>query len=437
MQLRRLLSPLTAGRITVSRLSDLSKVNKVDVEKTPITSKLWSLRKQRDTPASVVTEPGAPLVSEKPPLKTYITYNFSTDIHMRDIYIDYTGQILTGKLLEDLDSMAGNIAFTHCLTVDGNHNQALGLVTASVDKIVQEVSNVEATEDYALIGQVIWTGRSSLDVIVELHKMKSDSGIIDDPSSIVLLEPNSSTRVLSSLFTYVARDKTNNKAFPINKLMCSSKLEQDIYSRRESIALARKASTGSNVHNPDLSKDAIALLERGRALIDMPAIAERDKVLISSTALENCFITHPQHTNTGNKVFGGLLMHKAYDLAHATAYTFMGCYPKFKEVEEISFKRPVDIGDLIRLKSRVVYSEDDRRNNNSPSVGTNPIIQVEVTCQVVKPEKTVSTVSNTFDFVFTCDLEKSNSIMSILPTTAEEYKVYQAAKTARKVNIQE
>lgn len=432
MKLQRLLA---SKRSLIRGLGDLSKVNKVDVEKTPITSKLWSMRKQRDTSgsaAATVTPVAASPITEKPPLKTYITYNFSSDIHMRDIYIDYTGQILTGKLLEDLDSMAGNIAFTHCLNEDGKHNQSLGLVTASVDKIVQEVSNVEATEDYSLIGQVVWTGRSSLDVVVELHKMNSNSSIISDPSSIVLLEPNSTTRVLSSLFTYVARDKSNNKAFPINKLLCSSKLEQDIYNHRESIALARKSGSNVAASNTDIGKDAIALLERGRALIDMPAIAERDKVLMSSTALENCFITHPQHTNTGNKVFGGLLMHKAYDLAHATAYTFMGCYPKFKEVEEISFKKPVDIGDLIRLKSRVVYSEDDRCNNNSPSVGTNPIIQVEVTCQIVKPEKTISVISNTFDFVFTCDLDKSSSIMSILPTTTEEYKVYQAAKTARK-----
>ena len=44
----------------------------------------------------------------------------------------------------------------------------------------------------------------------------------------------------------------------------------------------------------------------------------------------------------------------------------------------------------------------------------------------------IGIISNTFDFVFTCDLDKSSSIMSILPTTTEEYKVYQAAKTARK-----
>jgi acyl-coenzyme A thioesterase 9 len=92
-------------------------------------------------------------------------------------------------------------------------------------------------------------------------------------------------------------------------------------------------------------------------------------------------------------VFGGFLMHRAYDLALATCYTFagallsycknividskllvfVGAYPRFQEVGEITFKKPVDIGDLVRLKSRVVYTSDDP---------VSPVAHVEITCQV-------------------------------------------------------
>lgn len=37
-------------------------------------------------------------------------------------------------------------------------------------------------------------------------------------------------------------------------------------------------------------------------------------------------------------------MNKAFELAYATCYTFAGIHPIFKEVDEISFKKPVDIG---------------------------------------------------------------------------------------------
>jgi hypothetical protein len=38
--------------------------------------------------------------------------------------------------------------------------------------------------------------------------------------------------------------------------------------------------------------------------------------------------------------------HRAYDLALATSYTFAGGFPAFKEVGEIKFKQPVDIGGM-------------------------------------------------------------------------------------------
>ncbi len=71
-------------------------------------------------------------------------------------------------------------------------------------------------------------------------------------------------------------------------------------------------------------------------------------------------------------------MHRAYDLAVATCYTFAGCHPVFKEVDQIAFRKPVDIGDLLRLKSRVLYTSDDP---------VRPFVVVEVNVQVVRPER--------------------------------------------------
>ena len=53
---------------------------------------------------------------------------------------------------------------------------------------------------------------------------------------------------------------------------------------------------------------------------------------MSSTRLQNAFVCQPQKVNTSGKVFGGYLMHKAYDLAAATGYLFAGAMPIFKEV---------------------------------------------------------------------------------------------------------
>ncbi|CAN0533683.1 unnamed protein product, partial [Ectocarpus sp. 8 AP-2014] len=62
-----------------------------------------------------------------------------------------------GRILEDLDALAGNIAFKHC-SEDPSFPL---LVTASVDRIVLR-RHPELDCDITLMGRVVWTGRSSM-----------------------------------------------------------------------------------------------------------------------------------------------------------------------------------------------------------------------------------------------------------------------------------
>ena len=48
---------------------------------------------------------------------------------------------------------------------------------------------------------------------------------------------------------------------------------------------------------------------------------------------------------------------RAYELAFATAYMFAGQRPTFKEVDEVTFMRPVDVGDLLKFRSCVIHTE--------------------------------------------------------------------------------
>ncbi len=50
------------------------------------------------------------------------------------------------------------------------------------------------------------------------------------------------------------------------------------------------------------------LLRESRTLLDLPALAASDAVPISSSHLENTFITQPQQQNMHGRVFGGFLM---------------------------------------------------------------------------------------------------------------------------------
>ena len=42
-----------------------------------------------------------------------IIYDFTTNSTLKNLYIDASGNVSIGKLFEDLDALAGNIAYTH------------------------------------------------------------------------------------------------------------------------------------------------------------------------------------------------------------------------------------------------------------------------------------------------------------------------------------
>lgn len=200
----------------------------------------------------------------------------------------------------------------------------------------------------------------------------------------------------------------------INKLVPSSPYEQAVFEIRHRKLQQRKKQTSMKKSKQSFVENDVltALVERGSALMDMPALAHSNAVLMSQTTLENCFICQPQNVNMAGSVFGGFLMHRAYDIAAAAGYTFAGAPPHFLECDRIQFLKYVEIGDLIRLKARVTYSSDDP---------VKPTVHVEVTCQVMKPEKAVSYISNTFHFIYGFD--SNITLRRVVPSNFEEARL--------------
>ena len=86
-------------------------------------------------------------------------------------------------------------------------------------------------------------------------------------------------------------------------------------------------------------------------------------------------------------------------LAQANAYLFSGLHSTLTMVDKITFRRPVEISDLIRLRSRCTYCSNELPRR----------MVVQVTVDVVHPERGESFQSNNFTFVFTCSDDGSSS----------------------------
>lgn len=375
----------------------------------PVTYALWETRSkifERLLDPPLDAPPQSELLTRTPAHgRTTVLYNFSSDYILREQYRDAWNEVRIGKLLEDLDALAGTISVKHC-SDDDSTTRPLLIVTASVDKMVLK-KPISVDLDLKIVGAVIWVGSSSIEI--QLEVIQPADGSSDDVENVAL----------TANFIFVARDYKTGKAALVNRLSPKSEQEKALFEAADTRNKIRKRKRGGDrkeIENRE--EDRLqALLSEGRIFCDMPALADRDSILLRDTHLENSLICQPQQRNIHGRIFGGFLMHRAFELAFSTAYTFAGLMPYFLEVDHVDFLRPVDVGDFLRFKSCVLYTECQNADQ--------PLINIEVVAHVTRPELRSSEVSNKFYFTFTVrpEAKASNNgfrIRKVVPATEEE-----------------
>ncbi|KAK2971605.1 hypothetical protein RJ640_027477 [Escallonia rubra] len=439
----------------------------------PVTNALWEARKNYFERMSSVRS-DAPSKSElmtRTPSqsRTSILYKFSSDYILREQYRNPWNEIRMGKLLEDLDALAGTISLKHCSN-DDSMTRPLLLVTASVDKMVLK-KPISVDTDLKIVGAVTWVGRSSLEIQLEVTQAKQGTEhysytpscdsvsqlqlnrisicfprqLHSGPLSCQYSKPGRFILVLSDLddlvalssfppldlhietcdhsdpvalvanFTFVARDSATGKSAPVNRISPETDVERLLWEEAEERNKMRKMKKGKQKATEGERDRVNELLSEGRIFCDMPALADRDSILIRDTCLQNSLMCQPQQRNIHGRIFGGFLMRRAFELAFATAYAFAGSAPSFLEVDHVDFLKPVDVGNFLRLKSCVLYTELE-----NPS---QPLINVEVVAHVTRPELRSSEVSNKFYFTFSVRSEAMMNglkIRNVVPATEEE-----------------
>ncbi|KAG5530451.1 hypothetical protein RHGRI_025412 [Rhododendron griersonianum] len=374
----------------------------------PVTNALWEARSSIFERLSNVPNddalPQSELITKTPSQsRTSILYKFSDDYVLREQYRNPWNEIRIGKLLEDLDALAGTISYKHCFNSEGKTRPLL-LVTASVDKMVLK-KPIRIDTDLQIAGAVTWVGRSSMEIQLEVTQSTEETTDLSDSVALV------------ANFTFVARDSETGKSAVINKISPETEREKVLWKEAEERNQMRKQKRGQQRKEiEDGEVDRLKeLLAEGRIFCDMPALADRDSILIRDTCLENSLMCQPQQRNIHGRIFGGFLMRRAFELAFATAYAFAGSAPCFLEVDHVDFLRPVDVGNFLRLKSCVLYTELENPDQ--------PLINVEVVAHVTRPEFRSSEVSNKFYFTFTIRseaMQNGSRIRNVVPATEEE-----------------
>ena len=379
--------------------------------KNPIVHQLWNMRieakkrRQQQEAHEIDPDQGKPASASR----VEISYPFSTDEILLESYRNPWGKMRLGKMMEDLDALAGNIAFFHVDTGKEIKNQPT-LVTASVDRIRLE-RRPHMESDQFLSGEVTWTGRSSMEIRMQC---------VDSQSGQLWLE---------AFVTFVALDPQTKKTVRVPPVLPQSPEEEKKFAegaaRAELKKKLRKQKSGSSIeafgNNSAETADELAksLLVEAGPLLNMPSLADPHSILMASTKMQNAMIAQPQVQNLHKRIFGGFLMRRAFELAFSNAYVFGGARPIFLEVDDISFSSPVDVGDLLVFNSRVLYTERGRLSDyyKTSDHRTLPILHVEVEAWVTEPERASAVLSNSFYFTFACDRP---FVRRVLPSNIDE-----------------
>eukprot|EP01135_Chromosphaera_perkinsii_P009615 Nk52_evm65s1810 gene=Nk52_evmTU65s1810 len=326
-----------------------------------------------------------------------VLYPFRSSRGLRQQYTNHYGDLRVGKLFESMDALAAAAFFKHLGMnwLDGDKSN-IGAVTASVDHISCQPLTTDG--DLLLHGFLIWTGKSSAKVRVEILQAEEKTKATENG----LKMEKSFKPLLDGLFTMVALDKTTGKGARIRSIIPETEQEkiwfetcQRRHDRRKLAPEIEENESNSVVEDTETDSH----------------VSQCKLVPIFDTAMDSNILMFPQSRNIHNKIFGGYLMRKSFELAFMSAVKHSGGKrPRFVSSADINFIEPVDIGDILNLKSFISYATETHTH-------------VSVVANVLKPGSEHVSTTNTFHYTFELKLG-----FSVIPTNTQEEKVYQESR---------
>ncbi|KAK4055510.1 hypothetical protein OIV83_000056 [Microbotryomycetes sp. JL201] len=333
--------------------------------------------------------------------------NFSSNEALRAEYVGGVSKIRLGRLMEDFDTVAGAAAYRYILPDEADISDAFRhgvyVVTASVDRmdVLRPLSDLDGTVDLRLSGHVAYASESSLEVFIRLSTVPRDGA--------------AGSTILIGRFAMAARKYSGGKHL-IPRLVIENEAEREMWEMgRDSRATKKEQSLKSLETTPPTAEEVKVLHKlfgKQADLFKRNAPTPSDVVWMSDPTIklksaQACYpssassafvltsftfqLMHPQERNVHNKVFGGFLMRLAFESGYSVACLFARGPVTFISLDELTFKRPVEIGSLLILDSQVTFS---------PCIGTHSSFHVSVEASTIDLYSGQKEITNTFHYTF-------------------------------------
>lgn len=316
-------------------------------------------------------------------------------------YVNFYRRIRFGRIMEDLDTMAVLVGYSHNRDPMKGPEQksSIAIVTALVDSIKIKAKAIREDRDVIIRGHTTWVGTSSMEISLSVEQ--ENNGTMES--------------ILTAKFLMVARDPGNKVKAVVNPLVVETPEEKALFEAGEGNKLIRQTEAEfSLLKVPPNSEERLVIHDLFLKTLDLKAatfktfVKPENSKWMDEAVLKNVIICFPQERNLYSKIFGGFLMRQAFELAWTNSCLFSKTRPRLVAVDDIVFRRPVELGSLLFLSSQVVYTKS-------------PDLQVRVHAEVVNPATGSHETTNIFHYTFTTE---NVEIPTIMPRSYAEYMLY-------------
>lgn len=328
------------------------------------------------------------------------TLPFGTNTELRRRFMvaneSIAANLRWGLLLEVLDKLAEDTALAYVR----RSTPKARVVTAAIDNIVLRTP-ADVNQDLHLHARINYVGRTSMEVGIRIDQSGPEAHSL-----------------ASCYFTMVARIATGQdvKSLEIEPLEYLDDLEQ---CRCEKAIERRQAyrSQIAAIGEPP-SPEEYQLLSELHLAQEQP---EWKGLLVGSLMRSNWERMYPEQENVPQKIFGGYLIRRAFELALIHAEEIASHRPVVVRVNRINFLQPVQIGDKLHFTSRIVFTGHSS-------------ICVEINIERISLDKVTKALSNIciFTFVNVDENMKLQAVPKVYPTTYAEDARYLEAYRRRK-----
>lgn len=290
------------------------------------------------------------------------------------------GNLRFGLTLELLDKMAEETALAYVRRFAPEAR----VVTAAIDSIrVRRPADV--SRDLRFLARVNYVGRTSMEVGIRVEQQAD--------------------HVASCYFTMVARSLT------LAPLEVVDGLEQRRHQR--AIVRRRRWREQEEALLEPPSREEFEMLSRLHSEQEQTGfIGWRVRDLVA----HSWETVYPEQENVPQKIFGGYLIHRAFQLASIHAEQLVGGRAVVAAVNRINFKQPVRIGDNLRFISRIVYTGRTS-------------VAVEAKIERLSRDRSVRDLTNDciFTFVHVDQALRPQPVAAVYPASYDEDARYLAA----------